>query len=174
MANRANTSHIVIHCSATPPNQDIGVYEIDRTHRARGFFKVGYSHVIRRNGVIELGRGWDAVGAHAKDGGFNRKAPGICLVGGLAPKPLKHIPGNPWNGADAQDNFTDEQWLSLFGLIKEGWNHFGSKLPVIGHRDIPGVTKACPSFSVKEKMLEMFPQEFDVVYPNGFPSRWED
>ncbi len=173
MAKRKQTTAFVVHCSATPPSQDIGVYEIDRWHRARGFFKVGYGWVIRRSGKIEEGRGWDAVGAHAKDGGYNRKAPGICLVGGLSENPLKHVPGNPWNGSDAQDNFTDEQYLSLFELIKEGWEHFGEKLPVIGHRDIPGVTKACPSFSVRDRMLKMFPNEFSTIYPQGFPSRWE-
>lgn len=174
MPKRSQTSHLVIHCSATPPSMDVGVEWVDRVHRARGFFSCGYAHVIRRDGTIELGRGWDAVGGHAKTNGFNRKSPGICLVGGVSEKPLKHIPGNPWNGSDAQDNFTDAQFQSMFELIKEGWERYGSMLPVIGHRDIPSVTKACPSFSVAEKMLEMFPDEYASVYPNGFPSRWED
>lgn len=174
MAKRTETTHLVVHCSASKPSQDWGVYEIDRMHRARGFLKVGYGWVIRRDGTIEKGRGWDEIGAHAKEGGFNRISPGICLIGGVSERPLKYIPGNPWNGSDAEDNFTDDQFLSLFDLVKQGWNHFGKRLPVIGHRDIPGVQKACPSFSVKEKMLKMFPDEFNSIYPAGFPSRWED
>lgn len=152
---------------------DIGAYDIDRMHRARGFFKIGYHGVIKRDGTLEPGRNWDEVGAHAKDGGFNNFALGVCLVGGLSEKPLKHVPGNPWNGSDAEDNFTDAQFVTLFAFVKKVWEQYG-RIPVIGHRDIPGVSKACPSFSVKEKMLEMFPNEFDEVYPNGFPSRWED
>ena len=46
---RYETNYIVIHCSATRPSQDIGVKEIDRWHRERGFIKVGYGTVIRWN-----------------------------------------------------------------------------------------------------------------------------
>ena len=172
MAKRSTTSALVVHCSATPPSMDIGAAEIDRMHRARGFFKVGYHSVIRRSGVIEPGRDWDEIGAHAREGGYNRKSLGVCLVGGVSENPLKHVPGNPWNGSDAQDNFTREQYLSLFSFIKDVWNRYGY-IPVIGHRDIPGVSKACPSFSVKSKMKAMFPHEYPLVYPKGFPSRWE-
>ena len=35
---RAKTEYIVIHCSQTRPSQDIGVEEIDRWHRQRGWF----------------------------------------------------------------------------------------------------------------------------------------
>lgn len=172
MAKRQQTTHLVVHCSATPPSHDIGAYEIDRMHRARGFFKIGYHAVIRRNGVIEPGRDWDDIGAHAREGGFNRKSLSVCLVGGVSENPLKHVPGNPWNGSDAEDNFTHEQRVALFAFIKEVWRKYG-RIPVIGHRDIPGVTKACPSFSVNQQMLAMFPDEYAEVYPNGFPSRWE-
>lgn len=171
MAKRSATTHLVVHCSATPPNMDIGANEIDRMHRARGFFSIGYHGVIRRNGLTEPGRNWDQIGAHAR--GFNKKSLSVCLVGGVSLRPLKHVPGNPWNGADAEDNFTDEQWHTLPIYIEEVWSTYG-RIPVIGHRDIPGVTKACPSFSVNEKMLEWFPNEYDKVYPKGFPSRWEN
>lgn len=172
MAKRQATTYLVTHCSATPPSDDIGAYEIDRWHRAQGYDGIGYHAVIRRNGIIEPGRDWDEIGAHARDGGFNRKALGVCLVGGVSENPLKHVPGNPWNGSDAEDNFTQEQYLSWFGFIKQVWEQYG-RIPVIGHRDIPGVTKACPSFSVNLKMKAMFPEEYPQVYPEGFPSRWE-
>ena len=151
---------------------DIGVAEIRRMHRARGMLREGYNFVIRRNGVLETGRGWDAIGAHARDGGHNRFSLGVCLIGGVSENPLKHVPGNPWNGSDAEDNFTHEQKLTLFAFIKETWRRYG-RIPFIGHRDIPGVSKACPSFSVCDTMKAMFPEEFDEVYPKGFPSRWE-
>ena len=53
---RYETKFIVVHCSATRPSQDIGVKEIDRWHRERGFIKVGYATIIKRNGEIERGR----------------------------------------------------------------------------------------------------------------------
>jgi N-acetylmuramoyl-L-alanine amidase len=134
--------------------------------------KIGYHGVIRRNGDYEEGRGWDEVGAHARDGGYNKFSLGLCLVGGVSENPQKHVPGNPWNGSDAEDNFTQEQFLTMFSLIKSMWNKYGI-IPVIGHRDIPGVSKACPSFSVNQKMKAMFPEEYPLLYPSGFPSRWE-
>ena len=77
---RYETNYIVIHCSATRPSQDIGVKEIDRWHRERGFIKVGYGTVIRRNGEIERGRDDDDVQAHCK--GYNSVSTSVCLVGG--------------------------------------------------------------------------------------------
>src|SRR5690625_2478479 len=121
MAERQQTTHIVAHCSASPPSQDIGVKEIDRWHRARGFFEVGYHAVIRRDGTLELGRDWDDIGAHAREGGFNRTSIGVCLVGGVSEKPQAHVPGNPWNGSNAEDNFTKEQRLTLANTVKQIW-----------------------------------------------------
>ena len=56
---RKSTNYIVIHCSQTKPSMDIGAKEIDRWHRERGWLKIGYHKVIRRNGNIENGRGID-------------------------------------------------------------------------------------------------------------------
>ena len=173
MAKRTETTHLVVHCSATPPSMDIGAYEIDRMHRARGFFKIGYHAVIKRDGTIEYGRDWDEKGAHAVEGGFNHKSVGVCLVGGISENPQKHRPGYPWNGSDAEDNFTQEQRTALREVIGMVYAKYG-RIPVIGHRDIPKVTKACPSFSVKKFMQASFPTGFDSIYPDGFPSRWED
>lgn len=147
MRKRTTTTHAVIHCSATKPSQDWGLTEIDRMHRKGGFFMVGYHIIIRRNGAIEYGRPLDVRGAHARDGGFNRKSVGVCLVGGISEKPQKHVPGNPWNGSDAENNFTDAQWKSLKVVLK-GLKVEYPGIEIIGHRDIPGVRKACPSFDV--------------------------
>lgn len=148
MATRKETTHLVIHCSATRPSQDIGVKEIDRWHRARGFFKIGYHLVIRRDGTVEVGRKIEEIGAHCKDGGMNRCAIGICLVGGVSEADVKV----------AEDNFTKAQKVSLFGVIKQlRTEHSG--LTILGHRDVPGVRKDCPSFDVSAWMLEAFPGE---------------
>lgn len=130
---RAKTEFIAIHCSATQGKADIGVTEIRRWHRERGFLDVGYHFIIRRNGVIELGREQEAVGAHVE--GFNSVSVAICMVGGLDSK-LK-----------PEDNFTKDQYDTLLILVKKLKADYPEAI-VQGHRDFPKVAKACPSFSV--------------------------
>ncbi len=76
---------LVVHCSDTPDEMDIGRVWIDREHRAppRNWQAIGYHYVVRRNGVIEVGRGEHEVGAHAL--GYNEHSIGICWVGRGAP-----------------------------------------------------------------------------------------
>jgi N-acetylmuramoyl-L-alanine amidase len=131
MARRA-TNHIVIHCSATRPCQDIGAAEIRKWHKARGWKDIGYHLVIRRNGKVEKGRAIDQIGSHVA--GHNADTVGVCLVGGLNDEDWAPI-----------NNFTKEQWASLRSLLAE----LGKKYPkatVLGHRDFPQVAKACPCF----------------------------
>lgn len=110
---------------------DIGAAEIERWHRARGFFGIGYHYVIRRNGQLEKGRPLEKAGAHAE--GYNANSIGICLVGGIDDK------GKP------QNNFTDAQWTELKRLVSELTEKYGA-LKIIGHNEV--AHKACPSFSV--------------------------
>lgn len=127
---------IVIHCSATPPNLDIGAAEIDRWHRARGWLKIGYHFVIRRNGQVELGRSLSRPGAHVR--GYNAHSIGICMVGGVSELNLKR----------AEKNFTPLQWTALRQLVEYMLELFpGCK--VVGHTDLDA-KKKCPSFNVRE------------------------
>jgi N-acetylmuramoyl-L-alanine amidase len=141
-------THLIIHCSATKPNQDIGAVDIDRWHRAKGWFGNGYHAVIRRDGTFETAangnrcRTLNQAGAHVGDcgPGWNRRSIGICMAGGIndAMKP--------------ENNFIDPQWKTL----EEGVLSFVEHIPTIkyigGHRDLIAITgaspKACPSFSV--------------------------
>ena len=72
---------IIIHCSATRAEQDITAADIESWHRARGFWTIGYHYVIRLDGTIEPGRDVTLDGAHCM--GWNKRAIGICYVGGL-------------------------------------------------------------------------------------------
>jgi N-acetylmuramoyl-L-alanine amidase len=147
---RASTLGVTVHCAATRPSQNWGAKEVDRSHRLQGYLCLGYHFVIRRDGVIEEGRPLDVEGSHARDGGRNRTHIGICLIGGVSEHPQKHTPGNKWNGSDAECNFTPAQMTALRNLLAHlKATQFGGKdFPVEGHRDIPGVKKACPSFDV--------------------------
>lgn len=133
---RKATDFIVIHCSATPPGMDIGGAEIDRWHRSRGWLRIGYHFVIRRNGVIDLGRAPATAGAHVN--GYNDRSIGICLVGGVSELNLKR----------AEKNFTSMQWPILHKLVNDMLEIYpGAK--IVGHNDL-NHTKKCPSFNVKE------------------------
>lgn len=151
----AQVEYLVIHCSATQPDADIGRAEIDRWHRQKGWLMIGYHFVIRRDGTIEEGRKLTQVGAHTE--GYNAKSIGICMVGGV--KQVKDADGKddtdgPRWDLKPENNFTEDQFQSLALLILElradGYAHAA----VLGHRDFHHVTKACPSFDVTKWLQE--------------------
>lgn len=132
---RRSTEFIVIHCSATRGVQDVTAADIRRWHKAQGWKDIGYHFVIRRNGQVELGRPQNAVGSHVK--GHNHNSVGICLAGGLDNATWKPV-----------DNFTAAQWASLKTLVARLVKTY-PKARVLGHRDFPGVAKACPCFNAR-------------------------
>lgn len=80
-------SKVMVHCSATPDVETgwaakVGVEEIDRWHRDRGWSGVGYHYVIKRDGTVEEGRPLTKSGAHTR--GMNHH-PGICWIGTKRP-----------------------------------------------------------------------------------------
>jgi N-acetylmuramoyl-L-alanine amidase len=133
---RSSTRTIAIHCSATRPSQDVGAADIRRWHKNQGWADIGYHYVIRRDGKVERGRAERSVGAHV--GGHNATSIGVCMVGGVKQTDFR-VPEN---------NFTAAQWTSLRTLIAG----LVAKYPgvkVLGHRDYPRVSKACPSFDAR-------------------------
>jgi N-acetylmuramoyl-L-alanine amidase len=147
---RSATLGATVHCSATKPSQDFGAVDVDRMHRQRGFLCIGYHFIIDRNGVIHAGRPMDARGAHCKNGGRNDTHISVCLIGGVSERPKEHVPGSPWNGSDAESNFTPAQGESLGALLAFLKETYGFTDEAIeGHRDVPGVRKACPSFNIE-------------------------
>ncbi len=145
---RSETTRLVVHCSATGPAHDIGAAEISRLHTSaktkmvdwngdripgRGWSKIGYHFVIRKIGRLEFGRHPNEVGAHAR--GHNRTSVGICLVGGL------DAYGTP------AANYTAPQLTTLRELIRTLQVAYPTA-ELLGHRDLPGVAKACPCFDV--------------------------
>ena len=124
---------IIIHCSATKADQDIGLNDIDRWHRAKGWLSCGYHYVIRRDGTVEEGRKEKEAGAHCA--GKNAHSIGICLVGGLAE-----------DNKTPEANYTQAQMDALFDLTE----HLKFRYPqaeVKGHNDFTS-KKTCPNFDV--------------------------
>jgi len=148
MIPRTETTMIVVHCSATPAYMDVGAPEIKRWHLARGWSDIGYHWVVRRNGTMERGRKQNLQGAHCKQ--VNSTSIGICLVGGT------------YEDNEPHDNFTMEQYASLKTLVYGLWLEYPSISAVCGHRDIPGVSKDCPSFEVADFLNAI---DFDGARP---------
>lgn len=109
--------------------------EIDRWHREeRGWRKIGYHHLIDRDGAILPGRAESEIGAGVE--GHNRGVIHICLIGGA--------------GSAATDtfdrNFTAAQDRALRGLI-DVIRTETAITRITGHND--HAAKACPGFVVR-------------------------
>lgn len=128
----SNITHLIVHCSYTPPQMDIGASDIDRWHRERGWLGCGYHFVIKRDGTVEDGRPLEKTGAHVR--GMNSKSKGICLVGGM---------NRAKSGAEV--NYTDEQMEALRKLIDDLRDEHFPDAKVAGHTDFDN-HKTCPNF----------------------------
>lgn len=128
---------IVIHCSATPEGKDFDAADIDRWHKRRGWSGIGYHYVVKRDGTVERGRPERQIGAHVS--GHNRHSIGIVYIGGVDSK------GRP------KDTRTPAQKVALRAVVETLKARY-TAARVRGHRDFPGVAKACPSFDVKTEL----------------------
>ncbi|WP_277022297.1 N-acetylmuramoyl-L-alanine amidase [Paracoccus hibiscisoli] len=150
---------IVIHYSATYPDQDFGVADIDKMHRARGFTGgVGYHYVIKRDGTIQKGRPDATVGAHVS--GHNTGSLGICCIGGIERSTGPNV---------GVDNRTEAQKAATVKLVRELLQkHPGAE--VLGHRDL-GATQ-CPGFDVRSwwAAANARPPVVDAVPPIARPA----
>lgn len=125
--------YIVVHCTATPPGASIDA--IKRYWREHLLWKQpGYHYIILRSGqVVQL-----QDEAQISNGvlGHNAHSIHISYIGGI------DVNGRP------KDNRTPEQISALYKKIVELTGRY-PQAEVLGHRDFPGVKKACPSFDVK-------------------------
>jgi N-acetyl-anhydromuramyl-L-alanine amidase AmpD len=137
MELRKKTEMIVVHCAATKASMDIGATEIKKWHvDDNGWDDIGYHYIIKRGGLVEVGRPEAFQGAHAP--AANSKSIGICLIGGMAED------GGPEN------NFTLQQFLSLKDLIKRNKMTNPNIVEIVGHCDIQENKPNCPGFNLKE------------------------
>ena len=143
--------HLIVHCTATPPNLDADAAWVDRVHRARGWRCCGYHAVITRDGIWQDSddghptRPIGETGAHVGScgTGWNKRSFGVALAGGV----------EKYNNR-AVDNFTMRQGATLaLGLhrfleLHPRWED----VIILGHRDLIAMTNAppkdCPSFDV--------------------------
>ena len=126
---------IVIHCSATRCNQSFPVTALIRCHADRFGF-TGYHYYITRDGTVTQTRHEQLIGAHAR--GYNSHSLGVCYEGGLDKE------GQP------ADTRTRNQKRSLLSLLKK-LKRAHPEARILGHRDLPGVHKACPCFDAQNE-----------------------
>jgi N-acetyl-anhydromuramyl-L-alanine amidase AmpD len=125
---------IVLHCTASRPNQHISMELLDQMHRARGWKCCGYHYYITRDGQLHFGRPEEMVGAHARH--YNAHSIGICYEGGLDEK------------GRAADTRTPAQKLTLQTLLTSLKFDYPDA-EIVGHCELEGVHKACPCFDAR-------------------------
>ena len=127
--------YLVVHCSATPEGRNHTAKDIDLWHRQRGFDGIGYNYIIRLDGTVEEGRDVNKIPSHVK--GYNKESIGICYIGGIDKNTLQ-----------PKDTRTPAQKEALKKLLIELKKMY-PQAEILGHRDFPNVTKACPCFNAK-------------------------
>ena len=132
---------IVLHCSDTRPSQTYSIEQLKRDHAKRGFGAYpGYHFYVTRDGTLYYCRPLSIPGCHVK--GYNAHSIGVCYEGGHRDDELK--------GRKYEDNRTAEQMITLHFLLCTLHEMF-PKAKIVGHRDLPGVAKACPCFDAKQE-----------------------
>lgn len=125
--------YLTIHCAATPEGRNDSAEKIEGMDIAR-FGQPSYHWIVLLDGTSHRSLRDDERGAHVAQN--NSGNIGVCYVGGVD-RLMK-----------AKDTRTALQRSSLLKIVREYQDKYPG-LVVRGHRDWPGVTKACPSFSVQ-------------------------
>tara|TARA_B100000242_G_C42821578_1_gene381802 strand:- start:61 stop:465 length:405 start_codon:yes stop_codon:yes gene_type:complete len=116
---------LIVHCSDTDNNKDLGASDIHQLHLEFGWNGIGYHKIIKRSGKVENGRPEYWVGAHVK--GKNEISLGVCMIG--------------------KDSFTKKQFNSLEQVLKK-WKIKYPDAKIVGHKDTGKTNKTCPNFDV--------------------------
>ena len=127
--------YIAVHCTATP--QTATVSSIQNYWKNVLKWKMpGYHFIIKSDGEVVQLLEIEKVSNGVK--GFNSVSINISYIGGVDSqnKPI--------------DNRTEAQKKALLDLLKKLKKQF-PKAVIQGHRDFPGVKKACPSFDAKKE-----------------------
>ena len=140
--------YLVLHCTATPEGREVTSGEIRHWHTdpvkkgGRGWKQVGYTDMIHLDGKVErlVGNNEDAevdpweVTNGAK--GYNTVSRHVVYVGGVSK-----------DGKTAKDTRTKAQLKAMTAYVRDFHERF-PQIRIVGHGELPGVKKACPSFDV--------------------------
>ena len=140
--------YLVLHCTATPEGREVTSGEIRHWHTdpvkkgGRGWKQVGYTDMIHLDGRVErlVRKNEDAevdpweVTNGAK--GYNTVSRHVVYVGGVSK-----------DGKTAKDTRTEAQLKAMTAYVRDFHARF-PQIRIVGHGELPGVKKACPSFDV--------------------------
>jgi N-acetylmuramoyl-L-alanine amidase len=139
-------TRLVVHTAAFRP--DVGAKTIDAWHRARGWRKIGYHLVIRKDGAVERGRGDEEIGAGVE--GMNADTLHVCCT-----------------GHGDLDDFTPAQkkslvrvliqWLEAYGMVEA---FRANPMRILGHRECYALMgqkqkKTCPGNKVDMREIRL-------------------
>ncbi len=165
---------IVLHCSDTRPSQNFTIEKLAASHKARGFGEYpGYHFYIRRDGTLYYCRPLSLKGCHVS--GHNAHSIGICTEGGhreieviltgATSHPPSRISAPAVRGSEGvrrtervskyEDNRTAEQKVVVHDLLLILHEMF-PEARICGHRDLPGVAKACPCYDAAKEYAYLF------------------
>lgn len=125
--------HIVVHCTAT--GQSATIDAIKRYWKEQlGWKSPGYHYLITPDGTInQLADESEPTNGVA---GHNSTSIHVSYIGGIDQR------------GKAIDNRTEAQKLAMIRILAELKRRY-PQATIQGHRDFPGVNKACPSFDVR-------------------------
>ena len=144
----ASMKYLVLHCTATPEGREVTSGEIRHWHTdpvkkgGRGLKQVGYTDMIHLDGRVErLVRNnedaevdpWEVTNG-AK--GYNTVSRHVVYVGGVSK-----------DGKTAKDTRTEAQLKAMTAYVRDFHERF-PQIRIVGHGELPGLKKACPSFDV--------------------------
>lgn len=133
---------IIIHCSATKVTHDFPVEKLEACHKGKGWKCAGYHYYITKDGQLHQCRPEEMVGAHARR--YNAHSIGICYEGGLNAK------------GKADDTRTPAQKRAMYALLRSLKADYPDA-EILGHRDLPWVTKPCPCFDASSEYHDLQP-----------------
>ena len=132
-------NYLVVHCTATPQTTTIESIQ-NYWRNVLKWKSPGYHYLIKPTGeVVQL---LPETGVSNGVAGYNSQCINISYIGGV----------NASN--QPVDNRTAVQKASLLTLLKQLKSKY-PKAKIQGHRDFPGVKKACPSFNAKSEYANL-------------------
>lgn len=151
--NPRRITEIIVHCEATPEDEEFSRATLEACHKVRNFSAytyngktehIGYHYVVHLDGSVESCRPESVKGCHCTN--HNANSIGVSYVGGCPPRSDKN-----WMHK-AKDTRTPAQKAALIKLLKELKGRYPDA-KIYGHRDF--ANKPCPSFDAKTEYKDL-------------------
>ena len=143
MKKLKSVKFLVIHCVANRCNRPFSVENLIACGKAK-YGQCSYHYYVRYDGSVIPLLPENVQGVHAR--GYNYCSLGIVYEGGLD------------ENGNAADTRTEAQKASLVALLRSLKEDYPAA-KIVGHRELPGVHKACPCYYPSKEYADLQPQE---------------